>query len=64
MPQLIAIALIGAGAYAGYRYLSRQMQRMAEPDGGHDAAGVPEGPQRRGELVWDAEAGVYRPREG
>jgi hypothetical protein len=64
MPQLIAIALIGAGAYAGYKYLSRQMQRMAEPPGSPDEPSASGGQQHRGELVWDAEAGVYRPREG
>lgn len=64
MPQLIALALIGAGAYAGYKYLTRQTQHMAEPPGGQADAAAHDGPQHRGELVWDAEAGVYRPREG
>jgi hypothetical protein len=64
MPQLIAFALIGAGAYAGYRYITRQIQRMPDPPGGQHDASASKVPEHRGELVWDAEAGVYRPREG
>ena len=65
MPQVIALALLGAGLYAGYRWLSRttgeiaaQMQR-AEEELGQRAAGRIE--KNLGALEYDPATGVYRP---
>jgi hypothetical protein len=67
MPQVFALALIGAGAFAGYRWISRQLDAIAK------AANQAEAELRRatesaaqpkdlGQLEWDAASGVYRPR--
>ncbi|HUS97385.1 MAG TPA: hypothetical protein VMX97_11640 [Hyphomicrobiaceae bacterium] len=64
MPQIIALALVGAGVYAGYRWLRKQTQQVAADaalrrEAAEQAdAGVRDG----GELEWDAAEGVYRPR--
>jgi hypothetical protein len=65
MPQVIALALLGAGAYAGYRWLSRvtrelasQMQH-ADEELRQQAAGRIE--KNLGALEYDSAAGVYRP---
>ena len=68
MPQLIALALLGAGAVAGYRWFSRQMvaaraaaeRAEAELRRAADMAGGQ--PKDLGALEWDASAGVYKPR--
>lgn len=68
MPPFIALAIAGAGLYAGYRWISRELQRSAAEAGRmrdeadrmareHMAA-----PRDLGSLEWDAAAGVYRPR--
>jgi len=63
MPQLIALALVGVGAYAGYKYITKQVRRMAdEAEQRTETASRAGGPRDQGELEWDAEAGVYRPR--
>jgi len=68
MPQFIVIALAGAGLYAGYRWLSREMQRgAAEAMRAHEeiarrAADATGRPRDLGTLEWDEAAGVYRPR--
>lgn len=68
MPQLFALALLGAGAIAGYRWFTRQM------DAAREAAAAAEAELRRaaenaggqpkdlGALEWDPANGVYRPR--
>ena len=67
MPQVIALVLAGAGLYAGYRWISRQMrQAIAAASDAQDelrrkAAKVSGMPKDLGTLEWDAEAGVYRP---
>ena len=68
MPQLIVLAIAGAGLYAGYKWVSRKAatalaeaerarsesrQRAAETDGG---------PRNLGQLEWDPASGVYTPR--
>ena len=73
MPQMIALALLGAGLYAGYKVLSRTAGRVAE-----DLKRAEEALRRRqaemqgreageprdlGRLVWDADKGVYRPAQ-
>ena len=66
MPQLIALALLGAGVAAGYRWVARQMENAraafdhkqeAERRSADDGQ-----PKDLGELEWDAAAQVYRPR--
>ncbi|MCB1512030.1 MAG: hypothetical protein KDJ36_14105 [Hyphomicrobiaceae bacterium] len=67
MPQLIALALVGAGVYVGYRWVSKRVgeiareaeRRAAEAKAAQSRAGEP---QDRGALEWDADAGVYRPK--
>lgn len=66
MPQLVLIAALGAGLYAGYRLLSR----LGVPD---DQVPMPTGDEQRmadtnvekdmGRLVYDPQTGVYRPAE-
>jgi len=67
MPQVIVLVLTGAGLYAGYRWVSREVRRaLAAAAEAHDglkteaakAAGVP---KDLGPLEWDEKAGVYRP---
>ena len=70
MPQVIALVLAGAGLYAGYRWVSREIGRALaasdEAQGGlrtHAAqtAKVSGVPKDLGSLEWDEAAGVYRP---
>lgn len=76
MPQLIALALAGAGLYAGYKWLAKEigkagaeaerMREAAERRAGSSETGDPNsgtGPLKDlGALEWDEAAGVYRPR--
>ena len=73
MPPFIAIAIAGVGIYAGYKWLTRELQRTAS-EGEHatadaemraaDAAGARHSPKDLGTLEWDAASGVYKPRKG
>ena len=65
MPQVIALALLGAGLYAGYRWFTRtareigaEMQR-AEEELTQRASGRIE--KNLGALEFDPASGVYRP---
>ena len=65
MPQVIALALLGAGLYAGYRWFTRtaraigaEMQRD-EDELGQRATGRIE--KNLGALEFDPASGVYRP---
>jgi hypothetical protein len=65
MPQVIALALLGAGLYAGYRWITRttreiaaQMQR-ADEEVRQEATGRIE--KNLGTLEYDPASGVYRP---
>ena len=65
MPQLVALALVGAGLYAGYRWFARTAEITAEIQRAEDelqrrTAGVL--PKDMGELEFDPAAGVYRPK--
>jgi hypothetical protein len=67
MPQLIALALVGAGLYAGYRWFARaakeitaEIQRADDELRRRAAARVL--PKDMGELEYDPAAGVYRPK--
>ena len=66
MPQLIVLALLGAGLYAGYRWLTRaaneitaEMQRAQEEFQRRQRGGVIE--KDLGALEYDPASGVYRP---
>lgn len=66
MPQVIALALLGAGLYAGYRWFTRTAREIGEgvPHADEalrrqEAAGRIE--KNLGPLEYDPAAGVYRP---
>ena len=66
VPQVIALALVGAGLYAGYRWFSRATREIAaEVSRAQDelrrraAGGMLE--KDMGALVYDPVTGVYRP---
>ena len=65
MPQLVALALLGAGLYAGYRWVVRTKDSLAEMRRAQDevrrtaAGGALE--KDMGPLEYDANSGVYRP---
>jgi predicted negative regulator of RcsB-dependent stress response len=68
LPQLIALAMLGAGALAGYRWVAKQVNAAK------DAADAAEaqlrkasdqranGPRDLGQLEWDEVSQVYKPR--
>lgn len=68
MPQVVALILAGAGLYAGYRWLARQLIRNAEEaqrqheELARKAAEATGLPKDLGTLEWDESAGVYKPR--
>jgi hypothetical protein len=65
MPQVIALALLGAGIYAGYRWFTRAARHMAlemqraEDELPRETAGRME--KNLGALEYDPSSGVYRP---
>jgi hypothetical protein len=65
VPQVIALALLGAGLYAGYRWIARAAgeigdgMRRAEDDLAQKARGRIE--KDLGALELDPKSGVYRP---
>lgn len=66
MPQLVIILGVGAGLVAGYKWLSREVQRQqemlrrrAEEQRTEEAGGAA---RDLGELEWDETAGAYRPK--
>jgi hypothetical protein len=68
MPQLIAIALAGAGLLAGARWFARtaaaavaEAERRRE-QAEREAAGWAQEPRDLGTLEFDSRSGVYRPR--
>jgi hypothetical protein len=65
MPQLIALAVVGAGLVAGARFLSKVVVAMTDDLRRAEAeARVKATPKDLGTLTWDPEAGVYRPGKG
>lgn len=67
MPHLVVLALAGAGLYAGYRWVARQIDLVkaeaerAEMELRRRASEITGEPLDLGNLVWDEQAGVYRP---
>jgi len=72
MPQLIALALVGAGLYAGYRWFARatkeitaEIKRTEDELRRRAAGGILEKDMLEkdmGELEYDPASGVYRPK--
>jgi hypothetical protein len=67
MPQVIALALLGAGLYAGYRWVTRATREIADQMQRADEALRQEANTGRieknlGALEYDPASGVYRPR--
>lgn len=65
MPQVIVLALLGAGFYAGYRWLARaageigeQIRRADEETGRKPHTRIE---KDLGALEYDSASGVYRP---
>jgi hypothetical protein len=66
VPQLLVVAMLGAGLYAGYRWLARASRQMVE-----ELQRAQDDMQRRtagaviekdlGALEYDPATGVYRP---
>ena len=67
VPQFFVLALVGAGLYAGYRWLTQATQqitvdvRTAEEELRRRAAGALE--KDMGALEYDPTTGVYRPTQ-
>ena len=65
MPHLIAVVLIGAGIVAGVKWIAREVARAAGGDSSQEQMvsndPLATVPKDLGALVWDADAGVYRP---
>ncbi len=67
MPQLVALAVVGAGLFAGYRWLSRVVTataenvRKAEEELRQRAAEASGEPKDLGRLELDPRSGVYKP---
>jgi hypothetical protein len=65
MPQVVLLAAIGAGVYAGYRALLRAGERFAaelkrtEDEARQRATAGPE--KNLGTLQFDPQSGVYKP---
>lgn len=66
MPQLAIAVIVGAGLMAGYKWISRELQRQS--DGVDKARAEADthasvGPRDLGALEWDEASGVYKPRQ-
>lgn len=62
MPQLIVLAIAGAGLIVGYKWLTRKAaERAAAARVRAEAQEAAEHPKEMGQLEWDSEAGVYKP---
>lgn len=65
MPQVIALAIAGAGLFASYKWISREVRRvLAQMEAEDELQRAPAKtvtPKDLGTLEWDPETGVYRP---
>jgi hypothetical protein len=68
LPQLIALAVLGAGALAGYRWVVKQVSAAkdaadaAEAQLRQAAGQRADTPRDLGQLEWDEVSQVYKPR--
>lgn len=65
MPHLVVAALLGAGLYAGYRWVARAArQALDEAERAFEERGTEAKVTKDlGALEFDAAAGVYRPKK-
>lgn len=61
MPQFVIIALAGAGLYAGYRMVTRQLAKASRAADDLKRRAAAAAPKDLGSLEFDADAKVYRP---
>jgi len=61
MPQFIILAIAGAGLYAGYKLLARQLTSAARATEDIKRRASASAPKDLGTLEFDAETNVYRP---
>ena len=66
MPQLVVLALVAAGLYAGYRWLTRSARQIAAEvrrteDELRTRAAAAANEKDMGRLEYDPVSGVYRP---
>ena len=61
MPQIILLALAGVGAYATYKWASKQLKAPGQAGGKRDAAKAPAEPRDLGSLRRDPLTGEFRP---
>lgn len=70
MPPLILLAVIGAGAFAGYKLFSKLAEQARTPAKSdaerwkREAAAHGGEPKNLGGLEWDEQSGAYRPKKG
>jgi len=68
MPQLVVLAIAGAGLYAGYKWVSRMAQtalaeaERARAEARRQATHHVNEPRNLGQLELDPASGVYTPR--
>jgi len=58
MPPVIFLAVAGAAAYAGYKFLSKLAEQARTPPKSNGKQ-----PKNLGGLEWDEAAGAYRPKK-
>lgn len=67
MPQLVLLFGVGAGLVAGYKWLSREVQRHAEAAEAvrerNRQAQAGAAARDLGALEWDEATGAYRPKQ-
>jgi hypothetical protein len=66
VPQLVILALLGAGVYAGYRWLARASREIAAElrrtqEELHRGSSPAQVERDLGSLEYDPKSGVYRP---
>ena len=62
MPQIIVLALAGAGLYAGYRWVRKRAKSAAREAVRRDPEDAQGKPRDLGSLERDPDTGVYRPK--
>ncbi len=68
MPQLVLLLGVGAGLVAGYKWVSREVERQKEAARARAEAQRTANAERSakdlGTLEWDEASGAYRPKQG
>lgn len=68
MPPVVLLAVVGAGCYAGYKLFSKLIEQAQTPSrpaserAANDAQAKAQAVRDLGELEWDEQSGVYRPK--